>query len=159
MLQCAIPVFEKLLPSLFNKIVLDLLFELATWHGLTKLRMHTDMTLGFLDTSTMHLGQFLQWFIQETEKEYITKDLLSEEAAHSRQKAHKATWGLQVPPNNPGQGNDGPKIWHFNLQTYKLHTLGDYVDTICQFGTTDNYTTQSVSYQRIIDFLSMFSAF
>ena len=60
MLQCAIPVFEKLLPSLFNKIVLNLLFELATWHGLTKLRMHTDMTLGFLDTSTMHLGQFLQ---------------------------------------------------------------------------------------------------
>ncbi|KAG2046721.1 hypothetical protein BDR06DRAFT_898681 [Suillus hirtellus] len=30
---------------------------------------------------------------------------------------------------------------HFNFQTYKLHALGDYVNTIRQFGTTDNYST------------------
>lgn len=87
------------------------------------------------------------------------KDLPSEEAARSRQKARKAAQGLQLPPNNPAQGNDGPKTRRFNLQTYKLHALGDYVDTIRQFGTTDNYTTQSVSFQSITDFLSTFSAF
>lgn len=121
--------------------------------------MHTDTTLGFLDTSTTHLGQFLWKFVRETEKEYVTKNLPSEEAAHSRQRAHKAARGLQLPPNNPAQGNDGPKTWRFNLQTYKLHALGNYVDTIRQFGTTDNYTTQSVSFQSITDFLSTFSAF
>ncbi|KIM60200.1 hypothetical protein SCLCIDRAFT_26719 [Scleroderma citrinum Foug A] len=58
LLQCTIPVFEKLLPSPFNEIILNLLFELTTWH--------------------------------ETEKEYVMKDLPSEEAAHSPQKARKA---------------------------------------------------------------------
>ena len=69
--------------------------------------MHTDTTLGFLDTSTTCLGRFIRRFVRETEKEYITKDLPSEEAARSRRKAHKAAQG--IPPNNPTQGNDGPK--------------------------------------------------
>jgi hypothetical protein len=34
----------------------------------------------------------------------------------------------------------------FNLCTYKLHALGDYVATIARYGTTDNYSTQVVSY-------------
>lgn len=33
----------------------------------------------------------------------------------------------------------------FNLNTYKLHSLGDYADTIRQYGTTDSYSTQLVS--------------
>ena len=36
-LKCAIPVFEGLLPEVHDKIVMDLLFELATWHFLAKL--------------------------------------------------------------------------------------------------------------------------
>jgi hypothetical protein len=32
----------------------------------------------------------------------------------------------------------------FNLQTYKLHALGDYVSSIRRFGTTDSYSTQPV---------------
>ena len=32
-----------------------------------------------------------------------------------------------------------------NLNTYKLHSLGDYVDAIRQYGTTDSYSTQLVS--------------
>jgi len=31
-----------------------------------------------------------------------------------------------------------------NLQTYKYHALGDYPNMIRRFGTTDNYTTQTV---------------
>ena len=33
-----------------------------------------------------------------------------------------------------------------NLQTYKLHALGDYTETIRQYGTTDSYSTQPVSH-------------
>ncbi|KAL4247850.1 hypothetical protein ABKN59_007538 [Abortiporus biennis] len=31
----------------------------------------------------------------------------------------------------------------FNLQTYKIHSLGDYTDIISKIGTTDSYTTQT----------------
>jgi len=34
----------------------------------------------------------------------------------------------------------------FNLCTYKLHALGDYVAAIARYGTTDNYSTQVVSH-------------
>lgn len=33
----------------------------------------------------------------------------------------------------------------FNLRTYKFHSLGDYPQTICQFGTTDSYSTEPAS--------------
>ncbi|KAG1883125.1 hypothetical protein F4604DRAFT_1576472, partial [Suillus subluteus] len=144
--QCTIPVFELLLPSEWNKPLLDLLFELAMWQGFAKLRMHMDTTLGFLDTSTTHLGRFLRHFVKETKKEFETRDLPSEEAARGHQKAQQAE---KQGPSRPAvltlrRGTDGPKIQHFNFQTYKLHTLGDYVEAIRQFGTTDNFTTQLV---------------
>lgn len=31
-----------------------------------------------------------------------------------------------------------------NLNTYKVHALGDYVETIRRYGTTDSYSTESV---------------
>ena len=34
---------------------------------------------------------------------------------------------------------------HLNLNTYKLHAMGDYVSTIRQYGTIDSYSTQAVS--------------
>jgi len=43
--QCAIPVFDGLLDPCNNVIVMDLLFELATWHALAKLRLHTESTV------------------------------------------------------------------------------------------------------------------
>jgi hypothetical protein len=33
----------------------------------------------------------------------------------------------------------------FNLNTYKAHALGDYVETIRRCGTTDSYSTEPVS--------------
>ena len=32
----------------------------------------------------------------------------------------------------------------FNLATYKYHSLGDYVEHIKQYGTTDSYSTERV---------------
>ena len=37
------------------------------------------------------------------------------------------------------------KVKHLNLTTYKYHALADYPNTIRRYGTTDNYTTQTVS--------------
>jgi hypothetical protein len=43
-----------------------------------------------------------------------------------------------------GTGPSGARPKAFNMQTYKLHALGDYVSSIKMFGTTDSYTTQIV---------------
>ncbi|KAG1838714.1 hypothetical protein DFJ58DRAFT_733659 [Suillus subalutaceus] len=136
LLQCAIPVFEGLLPSLYNEPLLDLLFELAMWHGLAKLRMHTDMTLNFLDLSTTRRGQFLRNFMKATAKEYVMKDLPSEEAARGHRKANKAAKGT-------GNSTDqGPRRSGQQMSSPKLHALGDYVEAIQKFGTSNNYSTQ-----------------
>ncbi|KAG2342173.1 hypothetical protein BDR05DRAFT_976596 [Suillus weaverae] len=41
-----------------------------------------------------------------------------------------------------GQQTSGPKVRHFNFETYKLHALGNYVAAIQKFGTSDNYLMQ-----------------
>jgi hypothetical protein len=42
-----------------------------------------------------------------------------------------------------------------NLRTYKHHALGDYVDTIRRFGTTDSYSTQPVRFYPMICMLCL----
>ncbi|KAG1811133.1 uncharacterized protein BJ212DRAFT_1579186 [Suillus subaureus] len=143
LLQCVMPVFEQLLPSPLNEMLLDLLFELTTWHGLAKLQLHTETTLGFLDTSTTHLGKCLQKFMSKTAKRFVTCDLPSEEAARGHCKARAAAKGGNTSSRANATGpSTGVKAQYFNFMTYKLHTLGDYVSAIRLFSTTDNNSTQ-----------------
>jgi hypothetical protein len=128
-------------------MLLDLLFELATLHGLAKLQMHTDTTLGFLDNSTTRLGKYLRQFMSATAAEFVTHDLPSEEAARGCRKARMAAKGgstASLRPKASTSTSSGAKIQYFNFLTYKLHALSDYVSVIRLFGTTDNNTTQLV---------------
>ncbi|KAG2129235.1 uncharacterized protein EDB93DRAFT_1256297 [Suillus bovinus] len=138
LLQCALPVFEALLPGRHAKIVQDLLFNLATWHGYAKLRMHTEDTLKFFDKAIIILGQTVHKFAQMTCKYYSTTELPHKYASHGRQEATLASkqesTSIKAVPS-------GPKRKKFNLNTYKYHALGDYPDSIRQFGTTDSYST------------------
>ncbi|KIJ10138.1 hypothetical protein PAXINDRAFT_16841 [Paxillus involutus ATCC 200175] len=52
-----------------------------------------------------------------------------------RKAALAAKQGQAVPVSQP-------KCKTLNLTTYKYHALGDYPSTICQYGTTDSYSTQ-----------------
>ncbi|KAG2064475.1 hypothetical protein BDR04DRAFT_1130754 [Suillus decipiens] len=140
---CAIPVFEDLLPKEHNAVVLDLLFNLATWHGFAKLCLHTKDTLNFFDTATVVLGQMICKFIQTTCKYYYTTELPHEYASCGRWEAVLASKHIDSDPK--GHGNrvtSGPKHKKLNLNTYKYHALGDYPDTIRQFSTTDSVSTQ-----------------
>jgi len=65
-------------------------------------------------------------------------ELPAEIAAH-----HKKGSDLNLATTGTGLSGAYPKA--FNIQTYKLHTLGDYVSSIKVFGTTDSYITQIVS--------------
>ena len=138
-LQCAIPVFTGLLPQPQDRQVSKLLFILAHWHGLAKLRMHTDDTIQLLQRVTRELGNELQIF-RETCTTFVTKELRREAESHRRREARAPT----APPKNSTPATNGRRPKVLNLNTYKLHALGDYASQIKLFGTTDSFSTQLV---------------
>ena len=96
------------------------------------------MTLVDLGHSTIRLGQSMRNFQKNVCSHYKTKELPSELAAHTRQQSKKKA--------NDGKlaatATRGSRQKHFNLETYKFHSLGDYALSICLHGTSDSYNTQ-----------------
>jgi hypothetical protein len=139
--QCCMPVLEGLLPEKDNNIILDLAFDIATWHAYAKLRKHTEHTINSFRSQTKELGRQLRVFLNKTCSAYNTKALPNEEAARIRRHAAKARKGNSASQKS---SNRGPNMRQFNMATYKIHALGDYVDHILRFGPTDCFTTQHV---------------
>lgn len=132
-----IPVFEGLLPLGDNETVLDLLFELANWHALAKLRLHTQVTIDIFRASTLHMTEAMRYFADTTCERYETRELAKETDARVRREEKNQNG---PPPNRER------KVVHFNtLNTPKYHFLPDYPDAIMETGTTDNNSTQVVS--------------
>jgi hypothetical protein len=145
--KCAIPVFDGLLPKKHDRIVRKLLFELSTWHGLAKLRLHTETTVTDLEHSTTRLGKVLREFKKEVCGAYATTELPSEEAARIRRKASAAKkLGVQVVQPAPAAAPQSRRHRTFNLSTYKLHALGHYPTAIRLYGSSDNFNSQTVSF-------------
>ena len=115
-------------------MLLWLLYKAAEWHALAKLRFHTDAMLDFFEATTREFGWLMQHFHDRTSDEFNTVELPSE--------------------NSTKRGGTGSKK-KLNLNTYKFHSLGDYVATIRLFGTTDSYSTQVVSTVSIMSFYSL----
>ncbi|KAI0261414.1 hypothetical protein BC834DRAFT_972687 [Gloeopeniophorella convolvens] len=148
-LQCAIPIFEGLLPSPHNEIVLDLLYIMATWHGYAKFRLHTDTTLGIFETVTIALGKIVCRFANTTCEYYQTRELKCEISAQGRYEARVAAKG------NGTTRTTGSKAKKYKVHhTYKFHRLGDYPTAIQRFGTSDNYSTQTgeLEHRRVKQF-------
>ena len=135
-----IPAFEGLFPAGHNSIVWNILFRPVHWHALAKLRLHTDESLALLDEVTCLLDWQLRRFQDFTCRGFNMLELPSETAARWRRKN-----GQFNTSNTAARNIYGARSKSFNLNTYKLHALGDYVSTIRLFGTTDSYTTQVVS--------------
>lgn len=146
---------------------------MAHWHGWAKLRLHTDDTLAHLDKLTSTLGEQLRIFEKKTCSAFKTEELPRETRARyrkqARQAAKKGTGHSKTPDNLKGPIIENtepqkskalhgpapkttafkPKLNHksksFNLNTYKNHSLGDYVEMIRKYGTVDSYSTELVS--------------
>jgi hypothetical protein len=125
-------------------------------HGLAKLRLHTSSTLKMLKSLTAKLGTQLRHFAQltkdldvrETPEEYARQRKWAEANKASSMLKHKqAAHGHRNTTTNLDKdtSNDGRRQCTLNLNTYKMHALGDYVRTIEEYGTTDSYSTQIVS--------------
>ena len=113
-----------------------LLFVCSQWHALAKLRLHNDHTLDLLDYTTVHLGQKMRHF-HRTIGNVPTKETRKEADARAR-KADKVA-------NRKSDGTTARRPRVLNVFTIKFHFLGDYTSVIRKAGTTDSYSTQTVS--------------
>ncbi|KAH9925201.1 uncharacterized protein B0H18DRAFT_1171643 [Fomitopsis serialis] len=86
-LQCIIPVFEGLLPPPHDELVQTLVFTIAYWHGLAKLRLHSEETVAIFHAATRDLGKIVRRFLRKTCEAYDTRELPREEAARGRRTA------------------------------------------------------------------------
>jgi len=141
--QCAIPAFEGILPDDHDNILMEVLSNMAEWHALAKLRMHTDDTLRSLHIATETLYSALRKFTTITCTAFNTRELPREVRARQR-RAEQNSGATRMRQRNDDT-QSGSKQKKFNLNTYKLHSLGDYVGTILECGTTDSYSTLLVS--------------
>ena len=105
--------------------------------------MHTDPTLDIFSYVTTSLGNGLHEFEGKTCSLFDTRELERERAARQRRQETVANHGVR--PRAAAPGNYAWKPKHLNLNTYKVHALGDYASTIQHYGTTDSYSTQPVS--------------
>ena len=127
------PAFEGLLPLPDDQTCADMLFELANWHALAKLRLHTDVTLEIFRASTTHMYEGIRRFAATTCPSYITRELPNEV-------------GMRLRRGKGKNINGEAQAVAFNvINTYKYHCLGDYPEYIERSGPSDNYTTQVVS--------------
>lgn len=111
---------------------------------------------------TKPLGERLQLFAGKITKDFVVKELPKETAAKAwctaanlRQKTakgkgkapvKKSTKGKQTAKQSTTKGEKPEKKpISMSLLTYKLHALGDYAQTIREHGTTDSYSSQTVS--------------
>ncbi|KAJ7742183.1 hypothetical protein DFH07DRAFT_964704 [Mycena maculata] len=143
-LICAIPVIDGLLPEPWNSEILDLFFVLAEWHSLAKLKLHTESSIPLLRKANKEMGRLLRCFKNTICPQFSTKELPSEQAARGRRQAKKAARGKKGKAPTVAQPSvkTTANAKEYNLSTYKLHSLGDYVPTILLFGTSDSYSTQ-----------------
>ena len=139
--QCALPVLDGLLPAPHDTAVLDLIFVMGCWHAYAKLRLHTEHTLASFRRLTTDLGVLLRHFSMVVCSAFKTTELPRERAARIQKAANAAAGSKTL--------GGGLKPKGFNLNTYKLHALGDYPQTISDRGTTDNYTSQRVGDRRL----------
>ena len=109
--------------------------------------MHSDKTLDILDVVTVALGENFRFFQEDTCTAFKTKELQWEADKRYRE---------QVAEGAPASSIRKPK--GFNLNTYKFHSLGDYVETIRMYGTTDSYSTEPVSLTATFSILYRYHA-
>ncbi|EEB99119.1 hypothetical protein MPER_01259 [Moniliophthora perniciosa FA553] len=143
-LQCSMPCFQSLFKKEHNKVVMDLLFDLAHWHALAKLRMHDDSTVLSLEDATRSLGGNLRKFTSSSAG-YDTKELPKERDRRTRREGQSAAQsGVNEQSTGKRKRPAGSRSRVFNMSTAKMHFLGDYAYSIKEYGTTDNYTMTNV---------------
>lgn len=112
-------------------------------HALAKLRIHTDGTVASLHNEIKRFSVVLRAFKDQTCSAFETKELPSESGRRLRRAGRrKAGDGASA----TGKGVQTSVKKSFNINTSKLHALGDYVWYLIMYGTTDSYSTAIVGF-------------
>ncbi len=85
---------------------MELLFTLAHWHALAKLRQHTDQTLSILDSLTTKLGKLLRDFKGKVCSAYDARELARETASRVRRTAVKAPTTAREAKTSPTESSE-----------------------------------------------------
>ena len=99
------------------------MFLLVTWHAYAKLCLHTNMTLEMMDTVCTSLCQAVRDFATITCPRYVSKELPKEAhtcIAHQTDQVNCAKSRMQ-------KKTAGTKKKQFNMETFKLHCIPNYV--------------------------------
>ena len=107
--------------------------------------MHSDLTLEILDKLTTQMGDAFRFFSAHVCSAYQTRELPREENARRRREAKNNKQFGDLVAKDSKKKETGPKLKAYNANTYKHHSLGDYVAQIREKGTTDSYSTEPVS--------------
>lgn len=98
-------------------------------------------------------------FRDTTCRSFDTKELNREVTARVRKASKKSATVATQPSSSETASNSktasGKRIKTLNLNTYKDHSLGDYVEMIRQNGTVDSYSTETVSCSMLPIFLCL----
>lgn len=121
-----IPAVEGLLPEPHNSMVVTLLYRLAEWHALAKLRMHTERTLECLEKSTTIIGRELRNFRNASAKSFTCQELPKETTA--RQRRRERTQAQRSQPNSASINVNGTSS-NMGISNPQLHAGGDTQDT------------------------------
>ncbi|KAF7800284.1 hypothetical protein EIP86_011532, partial [Pleurotus ostreatoroseus] len=147
-LLCIIPCLEGLLPAPLEHVIFDLIFIVLLWHGLAKLRMHTETTVDLLDGLTTHLGDNVRKFKRAVDP-IDTRELGKEAAARiRREKARlaKEKGGTKAAAAETSTSESVTyskrNIRKFNDKTFKIHNPLHTVEDIKEFGPTEIFSTQ-----------------
>lgn len=125
--------------------MLDLLWELASWHALAKLRLHTETTVTILEGFTRTVGSATRRFAKLCE-DINTQELKHEAAARGRREAAaSAKSGPGLKPSGKPPAERSSRRKRLNLSTFKYHGMGHFPAGIRRAGTIDSYSTQRVS--------------
>ncbi|KAJ3991076.1 hypothetical protein F5050DRAFT_1555962, partial [Lentinula boryana] len=144
LLQAAIPVFEGLFEDEHSDWLSKLLYQLAEWHALAKLCLHSEAMLEWLETTTKEVGIMMWAFRDKSASRFDTVEIPHEQDARARHQANALSQQPQSQMQVPSANQATRKTQTLNLFTYKFHAMGDYVSFIHLFGTTDNYSMQIV---------------
>jgi hypothetical protein len=134
-------------------------WDLAVWHALAKMRIHTEDTIELLEIGTRELAVSVAAFEYKVCPHFKTRELAKEVARRGRaqvRKKQKATAAAASKPSTQQSkaiitnkdievAAGDPRMRVFSVRdTYKFHRSADVARTIRRFGTSDNYSTQSV---------------
>ncbi|KAK7458854.1 hypothetical protein VKT23_009864 [Stygiomarasmius scandens] len=103
-LQCCPSVFAGLFPPEIDVPVQDLLFVMATWHALAKLRLHSETSLKAFEGATRELGIQLRRFKKEVCDTMTTTETPGEKTKRQRREAQEAE--KKAKASTTGKGNE-----------------------------------------------------